>query len=731
MNYKDYIKKNNKKNFNILNIIVIIIIIVIIGFILVPLIFKKDGIKLNEKITYKVKINSNGSNTSTKTLSCFTYTDKCKVNLPVIKRDGYEILGFSNKDNSYDIIYNSGEQIEIDSDMELYVITKKEVILSLVNMNDNSISSLKCNLYNNDINCQIKLPNESSNLIFQGWSDEIGSKKADYLPNQTIYLDNDKRIYAIYFKEVVVTLVNNKTNSLSCNLKDSNCEVELPNDKEIIGWSYDKNSNNPEYKGGTKIKVDHNITLYAIKENKITLNIYKISNYNCNKYNNSYCTIKLPTYNNVLGYSKKYNGNIDYKNGEEIKLFNDTVIYPIYNNINYTITIIENGSNVGASKINCNGNCNLPKIIREGYEIIGYNLNPNDKTFLYKSGQTISVNANITLYAITRKIINISFEGSNSKSCYIYNKQKECSITIPNISGINGWSISKSSNSIMYYPNKTYNFSFSLKLYPVTNKLLRATFIVDGKKYERTCTLNGVGCTVEAPVINNLTGKLILGYSYDENREIECLAGKKCFIIDDSTFYVSKKDGYRYIDSYDTVTIGKSSIDVQKKCSYTDNINDVKQAYNFFPNLFSDVKITFLTNDDYVKLYGTDSAGATVILERGNYSFSYIDINCEAYKSYKHSSEVVVHELVHLYDKITYFNKNGILLSNTNLVNNLYNKYKVISNRPMRDYAYTDKVEFLAEMGMWYYKKHYLKESVDLPDDIENYVVQNLRKNVE
>ena len=140
MNYKDYIKKNNKKNFNILNITVIIIIIVIIGFILVPLIFKKDGIKLNEKITYKVKINSNGSNTSTKTLSCFTHTDKCKVNLPVIKRDGYEILGFSNKDNSYDIIYNSGEQIEIDSDMELYVITKKEVILSLVNMNDNSIS---------------------------------------------------------------------------------------------------------------------------------------------------------------------------------------------------------------------------------------------------------------------------------------------------------------------------------------------------------------------------------------------------------------------------------------------------------------------------------------------------------------------------------------------------------------------------------------------------------------
>ena len=712
----------NKENIKKLFVILIIIIFIIIGFTLIPKFINKDNNDLTDKITYYVTINSNGSNISNQELSCYTYKDSCKIKLPLIKREGYEILGYSNDDG--DIIYSSGEQIIVSSDLKLNAMTKKELTLSLVE--ESKIDILKCSLYNNDTECKIKLPNNNK-FTFQGWSDDNN----EYHSNEEITINEDKRIYAIYFKEVVVTLVNNKTNSLSCNLKDSNCEVELPNDKEIIGWSYDKNSNNPEYKGGTKIKVDHNITLYAIKENKITLNIYKISNYNCNKYNNSYCTIKLPTYNNVLGYSKKYNGNIDYKNGEEIKLFNDTIIYPIYNNINYTITIIENGSNVGASKINCNGNCNLPKIIREGYEIIGYNLNPNDKTFLYKSGQTISVNANITLYAITRKIINISFEGSNSKSCYIYNKQKECSITIPNISGINGWSISKSSNSIMYYPNKTYNFSFSLKLYPVTNKLLRATFIVDGKKYERTCTLNGVGCTVEAPVINNLTGKLILGYSYDENREIECLAGKKCIIIDDSTFYVSKKDGYRYIDSYDTVTIGKSSIDVQKKCSYTDNINDVKQAYNFFPNLFSDVKITFLTNDDYVKLHGTDSAGATVILERGNYSFSYIDINCEAYKSYKHSSEVVVHELVHLYDKITYFNKNGILLSNTNLVNNLYNKYKVISNRPMRDYAYTDKVEFLAEMGMWYYKKHYLKESVDLPDDIENYVVQNLRKNVE
>ena len=54
-----------------------------------------------------------------------------------------------------------------------------------------------------------------------------------------------------------------------------------------------------------------------------------------------------------------------------------------------------------------------------------------------------------------------------------------------------------------------------------------------------------------------------------------------------------------------------------------------------------------------------------------------------------------------------------------------------MSNRPMRDYSYSNKQEFMAEMAMWYYNKHYLGGNIYLPDDIENYVVQNLRKNVE
>ena len=61
----------------------------------------------------------------------------------------------------------------------------------------------------------------------------------------------------------------------------------------------------------------------------------------------------------------------------------------------------------------------------------------------------------------------------------------------------------------------------------------------------------------------------------------------------------------------------------------------------------------------------------------------------------------------------------------------LYNKYVSMSNRPMRDYSYSNKQEFMAEMAMWYYNKHYLGGNIYLPDDIENYVVQNLRKNVE
>lgn len=696
MNYKDYIKKNNKKNFNILNIIVIIIIIVIIGFILVPLIFKKDGIKLNEKITYKVKINSNGSNTSTKTLSCFTYTDKCKVNLPVIKRDGYEILGFSNKDNSYDIVYNSGEQIEIDSDMELYVITKKEVTLSLVNMNDNSISSLKCNLYNNDINCQIKLPNESSNLIFQGWSDEIGSKKADYIPNQTIYLDNDKRIYSVFSKEVTVTLINNDESSkLTCLIEgnETSCNIKLPNISkegwEVLGWSLNINSKKVDYNNLDTINVTDNISLYAVL--KKSFNIVFVSN------------------------------------GASIE--NNILKCELYNN---------------------DDTCEVtfPNIVRNGYEILGWSENKNANIGTYNAQNKIKLNKQKTYYAISRKKVNVSFLSSNYASvnnnvvsCYMYNGSKDCQINTPNVSVLSGefagWSKIKNSKNIDYKGN-SINVSNDITLYPVTKKIITISFDKNGGTYidyeSKLCELyNGdTNCNI---VIPNVDKPGMISFGFDENKNINSnpkYLSNEAYSFTKSTIlyanFSSATSGYRNIEVYDQKKYNKLTLEIDKSCSYDEIERKVNKLYSDWPSLFNyNVKVTYLSESNFVRIHNmTDAVGITFGRENKDKYLPkiFVDLVCSS------NGDVFIHEMTHYHD-FMYELKYKTYLSSSYEVSSLYNKYVNMSNRPMRDYSYSNKQEFMAEMAMWYYNKHYLGGNIYLPDDIENYVVQNLKKNVE
>ena len=102
------------------------------------------------------------------------------------------------------------------------------------------------------------------------------------------------------------------------------------------------------------------------------------------------------------------------------KLTKDITIYPVYENkVEHTITINGNGASVQSNKLTCKGdNCSvkLPIITRNGYEIIGYSLKATDKTALYKSGQTINVNNNMILYAITKKEIVINLESVGSRT---------------------------------------------------------------------------------------------------------------------------------------------------------------------------------------------------------------------------------------------------------------------------------------------------------------------------
>lgn len=695
----------------------IIVLFIVVGIILFFSLKKDEIVNNNKKTIYYVTLKGKGFDIN-QTLSCFTYSNKCKVKLPLINRTNYELVGWSKSD-LINPEYLVNESIEIDNNIELYAITRKKLTLLA------GEEEISCYIYNEELSCKVKLPS-IENITYY---DNKGNK---YNPNDELTLFENMELSRGLSSKKTLTLIDKETKVLSCEkLYNKECEIELPYIEGVIGWNTSKNNSNIEYKNNAKIKMNKDLVLYGIRENKVTLKIYGKESLSCNLYNNEYCNIKLPYYDNVIGYSLNNNESINYNKGSIIKLTKNTTIYPIYENkVEHTITINGNGASVQSNSLSCKGdNCNitLPIITRNGYEIIGYNLKANDKTALYKSGQTINVNSNMVLYAITKKEIVVNLESVGSRTCNIYNNQSICSVYIPIIDGINGWSIVKNSDYIFYEGGKSYSFSRKIDLYPVKSKKINANFIVNGNIYTtKSCTLNNSGCYIEAPIIN-IKGTTIYEYSTSINGETKCLAGSKCYIEENTNFYVHKGSYYRELDVYDSIIIGKTTIEVQKGCSYSNNIRDVKEAYNYFPKLFTNVKLTFLTNNDYVKRYGNATVGKNTTIETNDYAITFIDINCETYTNYDYPSEVIVHELVHTYDRNTYFNQNKIALSSTSVVSNLYNKYVSMSNRPMRDYSYSNKQEFMADMGEYYFLKYNKNQNIDIPNDIKEFVEKYLK----
>ena len=50
-----------------------------------------------------------------------------------------------------------------------------------------------------------------------------------------------------------------------------------------------------------------------------------------------------------------------------------------------------------------------------------------------------------------------------------------------------------------------------------------------------------------------------------------------------------------------------------------------------------------------------------------------------------------------------------------------------MSNRPMRDYSYSNKQEFMADMGEYYFLKYHKNQNIDIPNDIKEFVEKYLK----
>lgn len=131
---------------------------------------------------------------------------------------------------------------------------------------------------------------------------------------------------------------------------------------------------------------------------------------------------------------------------------------------------------------------------RSGYTFMGWGTSASDTSVDYAAGAKYTSNAAITLYAIWRKTVTITYNANggtgapSASTGYIYNANTNVSITLsstkPSRTGytFKGWGTSTTDTSVDYNPNTAYTFSASATIYAIWT-INQYTITINGSSY--------------------------------------------------------------------------------------------------------------------------------------------------------------------------------------------------------------------------------------------------------
>ncbi|MFR2585895.1 MAG: InlB B-repeat-containing protein [Bacilli bacterium] len=277
----------------------------------------------------------------------------------------------------------------------------------------------------------------------------------------------------------------------------------------IIGYNTATGSttNNSSYNASSKVLTltssNNNSTWYAITSKTITITFNKngassqtngsgtaVSDTTvtrtCSMYNTSTtCNVTSPTIVgasgfSVVGYNTATGSTTSAWNHNTAKAVSvNTTYYAVTKSTSaYTATFNANGAtSVGSSSLSCyryNGSssCTVtaPSITRSGFTITGWNTSASATTSSLNVGATLTLTSNPTYYAITKKVVivtfnkgaNVSAVGAASGTCTIQNTATNYNIKVRVTSGVSRQNTSSivatTTNTI---PTPTYSASYA------------------------------------------------------------------------------------------------------------------------------------------------------------------------------------------------------------------------------------------------------------------------------
>lgn len=403
---------------------------------------------------------------------------------PIIKRAGYNILGWSRDKNSHTAEILPGQSFTIYEDTTFYPITYKKITAMFNKNGATSISSTtgSCNIYNGETTCNITSPSITRNgFTILGWGSTSSSHQALAKMEENIKGIPEQTYYAITKRDITAKFAENGSTSISksedsCEIwnTSSSCSITSPtitassNTPIVVGWNtsslatsstWDAESsktfsNNPStYYAVTKSEAKTYTIKFRISSKEAVKEVWDTpkeesctisSTYN-GKVQNKYCTIKSPTLTANPGYIVEGWGIFGYANitnGGNIETNRNDTYYSVTSEIpqnTYTATfsIIDSKSATTSSiKSSCSAQSGKTCTVKaptltaqSGYKAYGWTATRGSKTSEYASDSTITLSGDKTFYSVTSRDLTVYFKGNGSQILPTANKAYSNTLT--------------------------------------------------------------------------------------------------------------------------------------------------------------------------------------------------------------------------------------------------------------------------------------------------------------
>ncbi len=250
---------------------------------------------IKNDITYSFDANGSKISKSEETCTIYNNQNSCRIRLPEITKDGWNIIGWSDNKESKTAKYKAGDYINVSKNMTLYAITSKNLKVDYYGYGEH-LGSNECPIYNKQESCVVNTPEVyRTGYEILGWSSVKNSKKAEFVNGIT--LTKDISLYVITKKTITVNFILNGATSIDFNSRQCEiyneegfCNILIPNVNKpgYISFGFNKtpsgSENFPDYVSNSYYPFSDSVNLYADFNNNTfkyrAVNVHKDFNIN-------------------------------------------------------------------------------------------------------------------------------------------------------------------------------------------------------------------------------------------------------------------------------------------------------------------------------------------------------------------------------------------------------------------------------------------------------------------